>query len=106
VEGPSSGDLLIVGWGSTYGSIVQAREKAELAGKSVAHVHLRHLNPLPADLGEILARYKTVFVPELNLGQLSKLLRERYLRDVIVMSKVQGRMFKVAEIYDRILELC
>ncbi|WP_332670044.1 2-oxoacid:acceptor oxidoreductase subunit alpha [Aromatoleum sp.] len=104
VEGPHSGDLLIVGWGSTYGSIVQAREQAEAAGKSVAHVHLRHLNPLPADLGDILARYKTVLVPELNLGQLSKLLRERYLRDVIVMSKVQGKMFKVSEIYDRILE--
>jgi len=106
VEGPESGDLLIVGWGSTYGSIVQAREKAALDGRSVAHVHLRHLNPLPADLGEIMSRYKTVLVPELNLGQLSKLLRERYLRDVIVMSKMQGRMFKVSEIYDRILELC
>ena len=106
VEGPSSGDLLIVGWGSTYGSIVQAREQAELAGKSVAHVHLRHLNPLPDDLGEIMARYKTVLVPELNLGQLSRLLRERYLRDVNVMSKVQGKMFKVSEIHDRILELC
>lgn len=106
IEGPSSGDVLIVGWGSTYGSIVQAREQAEAAGKSVAHVHLRHLNPLPADLGDILARYKTVLVPELNLGQLSRLLRERYLRDVIVMSKVQGKMFKVSEIYDRILELC
>lgn len=106
VEGPSSGDLLIVGWGSTYGSIVQAREQAEAAGKSVAHVHLRHLNPLPADLGAILVRYKTVLVPELNLGQLSRLLRERYLCDVIVMSKVQGKMFKVSEIYDRILELC
>nr|WP_041658202.1 2-oxoacid:acceptor oxidoreductase subunit alpha [Azoarcus sp. KH32C] len=106
VEGPSSGDLLIVGWGSTYGSIVQAREQAELAGKSVAHVHLRHLNPLPAELGDILARYKTVLVPELNLGQLARLLRERYLRDVIVMPKVQGKMFKVSEIYNRILELC
>ncbi|WP_232429049.1 2-oxoacid:acceptor oxidoreductase subunit alpha [Aromatoleum toluclasticum] len=106
IEGPQGGDLLIVGWGSTYGSIVQAREQAEAAGKSVAHVHLRHLNPLPADLGEILARYKTVLVPELNLGQLSKLLRERYLRDVTLMSKVQGKMFKVSEIYDRILELC
>ena len=105
-EGPDSGDLLIVGWGSTYGSIVQAREKAALAGKSVAHVHLRHLNPLPDDLGDILSRYKTVLVPELNLGQLSKLLRERYLRDVIVMSKMQGKMFKVSEIHDRILELC
>lgn len=106
VEGPQAGDLLIVGWGSTYGSIVQAREQAEAAGKSVAHVHLRHLNPLPADLGDILARYKAVLVPELNLGQLSRLLRERYLRDVIAMSKVQGKMFKVSEIYDRILELC
>ncbi|NMG16935.1 2-oxoglutarate ferredoxin oxidoreductase subunit alpha, partial [Aromatoleum bremense] len=91
---------------STYGSIVQAREKAALAGKSVAHVHLRHLNPLPHDLGDIMSRYKTVLVPELNLGQLSKLLRERYLRDVIVMSKMQGKMFKVSEIHDRILELC
>ncbi|WP_280516170.1 2-oxoacid:acceptor oxidoreductase family protein [Aromatoleum bremense] len=58
VEGPGSGDLLIVGWGSTYGSIVQAREKAALAGKSVAHVHLRHLNPLPHDLGDIMSRYR------------------------------------------------
>ncbi|NMG76424.1 2-oxoacid:acceptor oxidoreductase subunit alpha [Aromatoleum diolicum] len=106
VEGPDSGDLLIVGWGSTYGSIVQAREQAVLAGKSVAHVHLRHLNPLPDDLGEIMSRYKAVLVPELNLGQLSKLLRERYLRDVIVMSKMQGKMFKVSEIHYRILELC
>jgi 2-oxoglutarate/2-oxoacid ferredoxin oxidoreductase subunit alpha len=106
VDGPQSGDVLVIGWGSTYGSIVQAREQAEATGKSVAHVHLRHLNPLPEDLGEIMSRYKTILVPELNLGQLSRLLRERYLRDVVMMSKVQGKSFKVSEIYDRIMELC
>jgi len=72
----------------------------------VAHVHLRNLNPLPADLGAILKRYKTVLAPELNLGQLSKLLREQYLVDVLSLSKVQGKPFKVSEIYDRIVELC
>ena len=72
----------------------------------MAHVHLRHLNPMPADLGEILKRYKTVLVPELNLGQLTKLLRERYLLAVVPLNKVQGKPFMVAEIYDRILELC
>lgn len=106
VDGPESGDLLVVGWGSTYGSIAQAREMAEAAGKSVAHVHLRHLNPMPSDLGGILKRYKKVLVPELNLGQLSRLLRERYLLEVLPLCKVQGKPFKVSEIYDRILELC
>jgi len=106
VAGPEQGDLLIVGWGSTYGSIVQAREKAAAEGRSVAHVHLRHLNPFPSDLGDILKRYKTILVPEMNLGQLSRLLRERYLREVVPLNKVQGKPFKVSEIYDRILELC
>ncbi len=106
VEGPAQGDLLVVGWGSTYGSIVQAREKAAAEGRSVAHVHLRHLNPFPADLGDILKRYKKVLVPEMNLGQLSRLLRERYLTDVVPLNKVQGKPFKVSEIYDRIIELC
>ena len=106
VEGPEQGDLLIVGWGSTYGSITQAREKAAGQGRAVAHVHLRHLNPLPRELGEIMQRYKTVLVPEMNLGQLSRLLRERFLREVAPMHKVQGKPFKVSEIYDRILELC
>ena len=105
VTGPDDGELLIVGWGSTCGSIAQAREKAQAAGKSVAHLHLRHLNPLPDDLGAILGRYRQVLVPELNLGQLSKLLRERYLVDVLSMCKVQGKPFKVSEIYQRIMEL-
>ncbi|MCX7169021.1 MAG: 2-oxoacid:acceptor oxidoreductase subunit alpha, partial [Proteobacteria bacterium] len=106
VEGPEKGELLVVGWGSTYGSIAQAWETATAAGKSVAFVHLRHLNPLPRDLGKILGRYKKVLVPEVNLGQLSKLLREQYLCDVISLCKAQGKPFKVSEIYDRILELC
>jgi 2-oxoglutarate ferredoxin oxidoreductase subunit alpha len=105
VEGPASGDLLIVGWGSTYGAIAQAREQAQAQGVSAAHVHLRHLNPLPPDLGDILARYKTILVPELNLGQLSRLLREHYLVDALSLSKVQGKPFKVSEILERILEL-
>jgi 2-oxoglutarate ferredoxin oxidoreductase subunit alpha len=72
----------------------------------VAHVHLRHLNPLPADLADILSRYKTILVPELNLGQLSRLLRERYLRDVVSFCKVQGKPFTASEIHRRIIELC
>lgn len=106
VDGPDQGDLLIVGWGGTHGSIVQAREKAAAQGLRVAHVHLRHLNPLPADLGELLGRYRQVLVPELNLGQLSRLLRERYLLDVVPLNKVQGKPFKVSEIYDAIVALC
>lgn len=106
VDGPERGDLLVVGWGSTYGSIVQAREQAAAEGRSVAHVHLRHLNPLPPDLGDILKRYKRVLVPEMNLGQLSRLLRERCLVRVEQLNKVQGKPFKVSEIYDRIMELC
>jgi len=105
-EGPCCGDVLVVGWGSTYGSIVQAREQAVAEGMSVAHVHLRHLNPLPADLGDVLRCYKKILVPELNLGQLSHLLRERYLREVVPLCKVQGKPFKVSEIYDAIMELC
>lgn len=105
IEGPDSGDLLIVGWGSTSGTIAQARERATAEGRSVAHLHLRHLNPLPADLGQILGRYQQVMVPELNMGQLSKLLRERYLVDVLPLCKVQGKPFKVTEIFDRIMEL-
>ncbi len=105
VQGAPSGDLLVVGWGSTHGAIEQAVEQAHAAGIQVGHVHLRHLHPLPNDLGEVLSRYRQVLVPELNLGQLSRLLRDRYLRDTIPLNKVQGRPFKVAEIHARIMEL-
>jgi 2-oxoglutarate ferredoxin oxidoreductase subunit alpha len=105
IEGDADAELLIVGWGSTYGAIAQAREQAQAQGARVAQLHLRHLNPLPSDLGDILRRYRTVLVPELNLGQLSRLLRERYLVDAQSLSKVQGKPFKVSEILDRILAL-
>lgn len=106
VDGPASGDLLVIGWGSTFGSITQACEKARDAGKSVAALHLRYINPLPNDLAEIMKRYKKVLVPEMNLGQLSRLLRERFLVDCESFSKVQGKPFTVSEVHDRIVQLC
>jgi 2-oxoglutarate ferredoxin oxidoreductase subunit alpha len=105
VHGAASGELLVVGWGSTHGAIEQAVEQAHAAGVRVGHLHLRYLNPLPADLGELLQRFRRVLVPELNLGQLSRLLREQYLVDAVPLTKVQGRQFKVAEIHARIMEL-
>jgi 2-oxoglutarate ferredoxin oxidoreductase subunit alpha len=105
VLGPPEGDLLLVGWGSTYGSITQAVRELQAAGHAVAQVHLRHLNPLPADLGEILTRYRRVLVPEINLGQLLRLLRAEYLVDAIGFNKIQGRPFKVSEIVARSLKL-
>ena len=105
VFGPADGELLLVGWGGTYGSIRQATSQLQAAGHRVAHVHLRHLNPLPADLESILGRYRHVLVPEINLGQLVRLLRAEYLVDAIGFNKVQGRPFKVAEIVARCLKL-
>jgi len=106
VAGPESGELLVVSWGGTYGSIAQACEEAVAAGKSVAHLHLRHIHPFPPNLGEVLKRYQTILVPEMNLGQLSRLLREEYLTEVISFGKVQGKPFQVSEILGRINELC
>src|SRR5881398_2578272 len=105
VFGPADGELLLVGWGGTYGSIRQATSQLQAAGHRVAHVHLRHLNPLPADLGGILRRYRRVLVPEMNLGQLVRLIRAEYLVDAIGFNKIQGRPFKVSEIVSRCLKL-
>jgi 2-oxoglutarate ferredoxin oxidoreductase subunit alpha len=98
ILGPELGKVLVVGWGSTQGAITSAVESLQRKGVSVSAVHLRHLNPFPQDLGEILRRFKKVLVPELNLGQLLKLLRARYLVDAVGLNKVQGKPFKVAEI--------
>jgi 2-oxoglutarate/2-oxoacid ferredoxin oxidoreductase subunit alpha len=105
IFGPPEGDLLVVGWGSTYGAITQAVRELQAAGHAVAQIHLRHLNPLPADLGAILRRYKKVLVPEMNLGQLVRMLRAEYLVDAIGFNKIQGRPFKVSEIAARCLKL-
>jgi 2-oxoglutarate ferredoxin oxidoreductase subunit alpha len=90
--------VLVVGWGSTYGPIGAACRRVRRAGLSVAQVHLRHLNPLPSDLGEILQRYERVVVPEMNLGQLATLLRARYLVDVIGYNQVRGLPFRASEL--------
>jgi 2-oxoglutarate ferredoxin oxidoreductase subunit alpha len=74
-------------------------------GKSVSHVHLRHLNPLPADLGEIISRFEKVLVPEMNMGQLLRVLRAEYLVDAVGLNKIQGRPFKVSEVSARIARM-
>jgi 2-oxoglutarate ferredoxin oxidoreductase subunit alpha len=101
VHGPEEGDLLIVGWGSTFGAIAAATNELQEAGRKVSHVHLRYLNPLPNDLGDILGRFEKVLVPEMNLGQLLKVLRAEYLVDALGLNKIQGLPFKVSEIVKR-----
>jgi 2-oxoglutarate ferredoxin oxidoreductase subunit alpha len=103
--GDPDGDLLIVAWGSTYGAITAAVNTARAKGRRVGHVHLRHLNPLPRNLGEVLGRYRTVLVPEMNMGQLVMVLRAKYLVDAQSYNKIQGRPFKQAEIEAKIDEL-
>jgi 2-oxoglutarate ferredoxin oxidoreductase subunit alpha len=97
--------VLVLGWGSTYGPIGAAVRRVRRAGRHVAQVHLRHLNPFPNDLGEVLARYDRVLVPEMNLGQLSMLLRARYLVDVVGYNHVRGLPLKAAELAEAIGEL-
>jgi 2-oxoglutarate ferredoxin oxidoreductase subunit alpha len=99
--GAERGELVIVGWGSTYGAIRSAVERLLAEGQSVAHVHLRHLNPFPRNLGDLLGRYRHVLVPEVNLGQLLMLLRARYLVDALGYDRVRGKPFRISEIHER-----
>ena len=99
VDDPTGGaELLILGWGSTYGAIVAALQRLRARGRKVAHAHLVHMRPFPKNLGEVLARYRLVLVPEMNLGQLSRLVRAEYLVDARTLSKVQGVPFRAAEV--------
>lgn len=100
-EGPPP-RLLVLGWGSTYGPVAAAVRAARRQGHAVAHAHLRHLNPFPANLGEVLARYDRVLVPEMNLGQLRTLLRARYLVDVQGYNRVRGLPFTTTELVEAI----
>jgi 2-oxoglutarate/2-oxoacid ferredoxin oxidoreductase subunit alpha len=100
--GDESGKLLVLGWGSTYGSIRTAVERCRERGLSVSHAHVHYLNPLPRNLDEVMARFDRVLIPELNLGQLSKLVRSQYLVPAESYSKVQGLPFKIEEIEERI----
>ncbi len=104
VFGPASGDLLVLSWGGTYGSVRSAVQKAQQEGHSVAHAHMRYLNPFPANLRDVLSRYQQVMVPELNGGQLAFLLRGRYALNIQSFPKLHARPFKISEIYGKILE--
>ena len=105
VTGQQQGDLLVLSWGGSYGAAVTAVQRANRKGLSVGHAHLRHLNPFPRNLGDILRRYDQVMIPELNSGQLGLLVRARYLRDVVHLPKLQGQPFTVSEIEAKIEDL-
>jgi len=104
-EGDASGDLLIVAWGSTNGPITAAMNAQREKGRKIGHVHLRHLNPLPRNLGEVMKRYQKILVPEMNMGQLVMVLRAKFLVDAQSYGKIQGKPFKQSEIEDKIEEL-
>ncbi len=106
VDDPSGqANLLVIGWGSTFGSISAGVQRTRAKGQQVAQVHLTHLNPFPKNLGEVLKAYEHVLVPEMNLGQLSRLLRSEYLVDAKSLSKMQGSPFRAAEIEAAIAEI-
>jgi len=106
VEGEPSGDLLVLGWGGTYGAIKSGCNRIRRTGGKVSNAHLRYLFPFPKNLGTILSRFKTVLVPELNLGQLRFMLRANF-PDVhfVGLNKIQGKPFKIREVQTKIQEL-
>ena len=103
--GSKSGDILVLGWGSTFGSIRSAVNEAIKDGQSVAHVHLNHINPFPKNLGEVILKFRNVLIPEMNCGQLLMLIRSRFLVNARGLNKVQGKPFTVNEIYSAIKEI-
>jgi 2-oxoglutarate ferredoxin oxidoreductase subunit alpha len=102
VMGPKSGDALVIGWGSTFGPIHAAVKKLQSQGRSVAHSQISYLNPLPPDLGKVLANYKMIIVPEMNMGQLRMLLRAQFLVDAHGINKIKGKPFTISELVARI----
>jgi 2-oxoglutarate ferredoxin oxidoreductase subunit alpha len=105
VMGDDSGGLLVLGWGSTYGVITTAVQRARSRGQRVSAASLRHLNPFPKNLGDVLRRYDQVLIPEINLGQLRLLIRGKFLVDAIGLNKVSGRPFTIAEVEHKIEEV-
>ena len=105
VEGPPEGDLLVIGWGGTYGAIATAVQRAQHRGQKVSQAHLRYMNPRPRKTGDVLKRFKKILVPELNAGQLRLLLRGIFLVDAVGLNKVQGKPFLVSEIEQKIDEM-
>lgn len=105
LDGAETGDLLVLSWGGPYGACATAVHTAQKAGKKVTHCHLRYINPFPKNLETILRNFKQVLIPELNLGQLSMLIRSRFLIDAISLNKIQGKPFSVSEIVTKINSL-
>lgn len=105
IEGPESGKVLVISWGGTFGAVRTAARELQAEGKSVSHCHLRFLNPFPRNLGDIISRFDKVLVPELNMGQLRMLLRDKYLVDAQGLNKIQGKPFLVSEVVNAITEL-
>lgn len=105
VVGDAEGELLVIGWGSTYGAITAARENMNAKGIKFSHVHLKYINPFPKNLGAVIKKFKKVLIPEMNLGQLNKLIRAEYLVDSIGLDKIQGLPFKASEIEKKVTEL-
>jgi 2-oxoglutarate ferredoxin oxidoreductase subunit alpha len=105
VLGPPEGDLLVLGWGSTYGAIRSAVERLQARGRRVAHAHLRHLNPFPANTGDVLRSYGTVLVPEINLGQLRTLVRSEFLVDAVGLNLVRGKPLAIGEVEAKVEQL-
>jgi 2-oxoglutarate ferredoxin oxidoreductase subunit alpha len=93
--------LLVLGWGSTYGAIRSAVERLQAEGRSVAHAHIRHLNPFPANTEQVLRSFRKVLIPEVNMGQLLMLIRARYLIDAVGYNRVRGKPFRIAEIEEQ-----
>lgn len=102
LDGPATGDLLVLSWGGTFGACATAVHNVQAKGRSVTHCHLRYLHPLPKELGNILSRFKKVLIPELNMGQLKTVIRAKYLVDAIGLNKVQGKPFSVGEVVEKI----
>ena len=105
IIGPNKNELLVVTWGSVYGPAFSAIEELQEQGHPVSMLHLRHLNPFQENLAGVLKNFEKVLVPEMNLGQLSRLLRAEFLVDTIPFSKMQGLPFLISEILSRILDL-
>jgi 2-oxoglutarate ferredoxin oxidoreductase subunit alpha len=105
VVGDEDADLLVLGWGGTFGAITEAVNRSRSNGLKVAQAHLEYLNPMPKNTEEVLRKYKKVLVPELNLGQLTKIIRAEFLLDVVSFTKIKGLPFKSSEIENKISEL-
>ena len=104
IQGEKEGDLLVIGWGGTYGAISSATKALQDEGFSISSIHLRHLNPLPNDLEKLLDSFKNVIVPEINLGQLSTILKAKYVRNILSYNRVQGKPFKVTELREEFVK--